>query len=96
MIIRDETASDRRAVYEVVSAAFKQSPEAELVEALSGNGDMMISLVAEHEQHLIGHIALSKMEAPFPALALAPLSVETRPAAHGRRFPACPRSYRPG
>jgi len=74
MIIRDETASDRRAVYEVVSAAFKQSPEAELVEAPSGNGDMMISLVA----------------------ALAPLSVETRPAAHGRRFPACPRSYRPG
>jgi hypothetical protein len=25
MIIRDETASDRRAVYEVVSAAFKQA-----------------------------------------------------------------------
>jgi putative acetyltransferase len=75
MIIRDKIASDRRAVYEVVCAAFKQNLEAELVEALNSDGDMVVSLVAEHEQDVIGHVALSKMEAPFPALALAPLAV---------------------
>jgi putative acetyltransferase len=75
IIIRDQTAADRRSVYDVVAAAFDQTLEAELVEALSGAGDTVISLVAEHDGHIIGHIALSKMEAPFRALALAPLSV---------------------
>jgi putative acetyltransferase len=76
MIIRDETAADRQPVYDVVAAAFGQTLEAELVETLGAAGDIVISLVAEHDRRIVGHIALSKMEAPFPALALAPLSVK--------------------
>jgi putative acetyltransferase len=75
IIIRDQTEADRQAVYDVVAAAFNQTLEAELVEALGDAGDAALSLVAEHDRRIIGHIALSKMEAPFPALALAPLSV---------------------
>lgn len=73
--IRDEGPADRRAVYQVVSSAFGQSAEADLVAALQQAGDSIISLVAEEEGRIVGHVVLSRMEAPFPALALAPVSV---------------------
>jgi len=75
MDVRDETLSDRKAVYQVVSSAFGQSAEAELVERLREAGDSVVSLVAEEGGEIAGHVLLSRMEAPFPALALAPVSV---------------------
>lgn len=35
----------------------------------------MFSLVADEDGEIVGHIMLSRMDAPFPALALAPVSV---------------------
>ncbi len=73
--IRDESLSDRKAVYQIVSAAFGQLAEAELVEALRVSGDSVASMVADEDGRIVGHILLSRIDAPFPALALAPLSV---------------------
>jgi len=73
--IRDECPRDWKAVYQVISAAFGQPAEAELVEELRKAGDSVISLVAEEDSQVVAHVLLSKMDAPFPALALAPVSV---------------------
>ena len=73
--IRDEDPRDWKAVYKVVSSAFGQSAEAELVEALRKAGESVISLVADEDGEIVGHVLLSRMDAPFPALALAPVSV---------------------
>ncbi|HET9743742.1 MAG TPA: N-acetyltransferase [Terriglobales bacterium] len=75
MEIREEEPRDRKAVYDLVSAAFGRSAEAELVERLREDRHSVISLVADENGRIVGHILLSKMEAPFPALALAPISV---------------------
>lgn len=74
--VREERPGDREDVFAVVAAAFGQSDEAALVERLRREGDAILSLVAEEDNGLIvGHVLLSRMAAPFPALALAPLSV---------------------
>jgi len=75
MIIRDENSQDRSEVYNVVSSAFGQGAEAELVDALRPAAEGVISLVAEEDGRIVGHVLLSRMDAPFPALALAPVSV---------------------
>ena len=75
MLIREERPGDADAVYAVVSSAFGQPAEAYLVRALHAAGDAVIALVAEDEGCVVGHILLSRMAAPFPSLALAPVSV---------------------
>jgi len=73
--IRDESPRDWKAVYQAVASAFGQPAEAELVEKLREAGDSVVSLVAEEDGRIAGHVLLSRMDAPFPALALAPVSV---------------------
>jgi putative acetyltransferase len=73
--VRDEYPSDWKAVYQVVSSAFGRLSEAELVTALREAGDTVVSLVADDDGQIVGHVLLSEMDAPFPALALAPVSV---------------------
>jgi putative acetyltransferase len=73
--VRDESPSDWKAVYQVVSSAFGRLSEAELVGELREAGDSVVSLVADDDGQIVGHVLLSKMDAPFPALALAPVSV---------------------
>lgn len=75
MLNRDETSADRAAVRRVVAAAFGQPDEAELVGRLHDAGDVVVSLVAELDGAIVGHVLLSRMTAPFPAPALAPVSV---------------------
>jgi putative acetyltransferase len=76
MIIRDEELHDRAAIHDVVRAAFGQTAEAVLVDQLRDDGDSVISLVAvDDDAWIIGHVMLSRMEAPFKALGLAPVSV---------------------
>jgi len=72
---RDESPNDKAAISHVVATAFDQSAEAQLVEQLREAGDIVISIVAEEGGQLVGHVLLSKMDAPFPSLALAPISV---------------------
>ena len=75
MNIRDENLHDRLAVHQAVSSAFGRSDEADLVDRLRKAGDSVLSLVAEERGQIVGHVLLSRMEGPFPALALAPVSV---------------------
>lgn len=84
MLIRQETAKDHSAVYELVRLAFataehSDGTEHELVEALRKNQQAFIpqlSLVAEDEGRIIGHILFTKIRiGDTTALALAPLSV---------------------
>jgi putative acetyltransferase len=75
MRIRDDTPDDAAAIRRVVEAAFGQTAEADLVAALRHSGDAIISLVAEEDGEIVGHILFSKLQAPQRCLALAPLSV---------------------
>jgi len=75
MIVRDESANDIAAVGRVVAAAFDRAAEADLVDALRGTGDAVISLVAEDGGEIVGHVLFSKLQAPDRCIALAPVSV---------------------
>lgn len=83
--IRPAQDSDRAALNDVHRAAFGQPLEAELVAALLSGGYGRISLVAEAEGQIVGHVLLTELQLDAPpllasspavrALALAPLAV---------------------
>lgn len=76
VMFRDAKAADQKAIHGLIEAAFDQKAEADLVDQLNADGDMVISLVAENATgDLLGHVALSKLKSPPSALALAPVSV---------------------
>ena len=78
--IRDETARDLEAIYSVNEQAFETNAEAELVDLLRMRGKAVISLVAEVDGEIVGHILFSPVSiepavAKWNALGLAPLGV---------------------
>lgn len=80
MLIRSQTPDDRAAVRSVNEAAFGRPDEAGLVERLWTEGAVLVSLVAERENQILGHILFSRMsietaQASIPAVALAPMAV---------------------
>ena len=81
MIVRQETASDAEAVFRVERAAFGEEDEARLVEALRAGGHVLLSLVADVDGEIVGHIVFSPMmiEAEagsrYEAVCLGPLAV---------------------
>ncbi len=79
-IIRPETAADHAAIREVNRLAFGSEGEARLVDALRDGGYARISLVAEEDGRIIGHILLGVLTVTTPqeeieALSLAPMAV---------------------
>lgn len=80
--IRQETQEDHAAIHALLVAAFRRCGEADLVEALRKEGDLVLGGVAAVSGVVIGYAALSRMSAPFPALGLAPVAVA---AAHRRK-----------
>lgn len=80
--IRPESAGEYAAIDALLQDAFDGPAEARLVRDLRDQGDLAISLVAEAGGMLLGHIALSPLTGPVPALALAPVAVT--PKAQGR------------
>jgi len=72
---RPAEPNDHRAIRELLLAAFGTSEEANLVERLRAHGDAAIEFVVETDGAIAGHILLSPMQAPFRALALAPIAV---------------------
>lgn len=64
MIIRKETPNDIEAIHEINHRAFDTEAEAQLVNALRMSGAPLISLVAEDEGVLIGHILFSPVSIP--------------------------------
>lgn len=81
MIVKPETTAHHDAVRRLHVDSFPTAAEAELVERLRADGDAVLSLVAIDGDAVVGHVMLSRMTAPFAALALAPLVV----APHHRR-----------
>ena len=81
MRLRPETPEDHAHVRRVIEAAFGREDEAHLVDRLRAEGDAAVSLVAERDGEIAGHVMLSPMRAPAGALGLAPLAV--RPDLHG-------------
>lgn len=59
MLIRTEEERDRAAVYAVNAAAFETPLEANLVDALRQQTQPIISLVAENNETVVGHILFS-------------------------------------
>jgi putative acetyltransferase len=79
-LIRPETTADHPAVREVNRLAFGGEDEARLVDALRDGGYARISLVAEIDGHVVGHVLFSDLPIISPggrveALSLAPLAV---------------------
>lgn len=75
MIIEVEQFSHYASVWQLHADAFPSPAEANLVEQLRSDGDARLSLVAIEDGRVVGHVMFSKMDAPFKALGLAPISV---------------------
>lgn len=75
MIIRDEAPNDYPAISDLVVAAFERPAEANLLDALRRDGDIAFAGAAIAGNAIVGHVAFSRMTAPFPALGLGPLAV---------------------
>jgi predicted N-acetyltransferase YhbS len=74
-IIRSETINDHDAIREIHRLAFGRPAEAKLVDDLRQSRDAAISLVAERDSQIIGHVLFSKLKAPMKAVGLAPVAV---------------------
>lgn len=75
MIVRHERAGDQPGVRQVVSAAFGQNEEADLVDRLREDGDVALAHIAERRGEIVGHALWSRLVGPVASLALAPVSV---------------------
>jgi len=89
LLIRDEQPCDREQVRKVNEAAFGRSHEADLIDRLRVEGAVLLSLVAEFDGQIIGHILFSRMtvetaQGPVAAVSLAPMAVQ--PDHQGRKI----------
>jgi putative acetyltransferase len=80
MTVRPEKSEDIPAIRIVNQRAFGGAAEADLVDALRGNGKTVISLVAEDDGLIVGHIffspvAIQSKGAGLTGVGLAPLAV---------------------
>ncbi|HZD41002.1 MAG TPA: N-acetyltransferase [Terriglobales bacterium] len=79
MRVRPETEADRASVRAVNEAAFATLAEADLVEALNGRGVSLVSLVAETDSKVVGHILFSPVSlthhARLKIAGLGPMAV---------------------
>jgi putative acetyltransferase len=78
--LRDALDTDSPAIRAVHLTAFPTSAEADLVERLTADGDRILSLVAEEDGKVVGHVLLSRMRVSgdgrdYRALGLAPVAV---------------------
>ncbi len=83
MIVRNYDDSDADSVRTLLEAAFPTPLEAGLVEQLRSDGDAVIELVAVEDDGIVGHILFSPVEAPFRALALAPVAASPQRQSQG-------------
>lgn len=84
MIVRPETAGDIAALGNVIRRAFgsrnEACEEANLVEHLRRDNDLVLSLVAEQDGRLVGHVGFSRLwivqdARRIAGISLAPLAV---------------------
>lgn len=77
-VIRRETRQDVDAIDALLTDTFGGGDEARLVRKLRDDGDLSLSLVADAAGTILGHLALSPLEAEAPAHILAPLGVAAK------------------
>lgn len=75
-----EDAQERSVVRSINKAAFGRPDEADLIDSLRTEGAVLLSLVAEVERRIVGHILFSRMSietssGPVSAAALGPMAV---------------------
>lgn len=82
MKIREEQPSDIEKIWEVNTEAFETEAEANLVNALRSSGCTYISLVAESENNVVGHVLFTPVELTgsgsenkLKTMGLAPMAV---------------------
>jgi len=80
MLIRPEEPEDYSAVHTVNAAAFETPAEANLVDVLREEANPVISLVAEEDAVIVGHILFSPVtlsgHSNLKIMGLAPMAVE--------------------
>ena len=76
-IVRSESPSDIAPIRAVHVACFPTDAEALLVDRLRDAGRLTVSMVAEIDEQVVGHVALSPVSATAasPGVGLAPLAV---------------------
>jgi len=77
MEIRMEKPADFAGIRSVEEDAFPTRSEADLVDRLRTDGDAVFSLVAVHEDEIVGYVMLSRMRTPLETLGLGPVAVLT-------------------
>jgi putative acetyltransferase len=80
IVIRHEQPEDIAVIHQINEQAFGQPAEANLVDALRRNGKAVLSLVADDDGRVIGHILFSPVlidtgKRQVPGIGLAPLAV---------------------
>lgn len=79
--VRPAETNDRETIRTVEQRAFGGPTEADLVERLVSDGAVVLELVAEIDERIVGHVLFSRLAiesnaGPFAAVALAPLAVD--------------------
>ncbi len=79
MLIRTERAMDIPEIHAINRVAFDSATEANLVDVLRSGAENVLSLVAEEEGQIVGHILFSPVQltgaVDIVAMALAPIAV---------------------
>ena len=77
MNIRNERPADIDAIRRINESAFETPVESQIVDALRANGNLIISLVADAEDTVVGHVAFSpvKIDGADVGLGLGPVAV---------------------
>ena len=80
MLIRTEDPSDIPAIHRLNRLAFNVSTEADLVDQLRRSETDFLSLVAEDQDHIVGHILFTPVSVerdghPITGMGLAPMAV---------------------
>lgn len=86
--IRDEQPEDSLAIDNLLERAFGGRDEANLVASLRAGGYNLLSLVAEQNSKIVGHLLFTRLpivgeQRGWEAVALAPLAVEPDHQSHG-------------
>jgi putative acetyltransferase len=79
--IRRERSSDIAGVRLVNEAAFGRKGEADLVDLLRARGKLLVSLIAESEGRILGHIAFTRVRLEPERAGLALAGMELRAGA---------------
>jgi putative acetyltransferase len=78
--VREEQPGDAPRIRKVNQAAFGRADEADLIDELHREGVVLLSLVAELDSEIVGHILFSRMavetaQTSVAAVSLAPMAV---------------------